>query len=150
MPRSPRIQFAGANDHIATRGDGRRKLFHDTGHYERSTQGLENEVQRSGGVILADCWHGVSQPSGWVPRRQAAAGTCRWARTKGRVSKSPKTRRSMKPTQFRNLRKVRRSVAPLRVSTFPLCGRVVHRSKLKVNECIRLRASKLPLILTHL
>ena len=40
MPRPPRIQFADANYHIVTRGDGRRPLFHDTGHYERFTEGL--------------------------------------------------------------------------------------------------------------
>ena len=53
MPRPPRIEFAGANYHIVTRGDGRRKLFHDTGHYERFTAGLEDEVQRSGWIVLA-------------------------------------------------------------------------------------------------
>ena len=34
MSRSPRIQVAGENDPIVTRGDARRKLFHDAGHYE--------------------------------------------------------------------------------------------------------------------
>ena len=43
MPRPPRIQLAGANYHVVTRGDGRRQLFHDTGHYERFTGGLEDE-----------------------------------------------------------------------------------------------------------
>jgi len=52
----PRIEFAGANYHIVTRGDGRRKLFHDTGHYERFSAGLEDEVQRSGWIVLAYCW----------------------------------------------------------------------------------------------
>ena len=56
MPRPPRIQFAGANYHIVTRGDGRRPLFHDTGHYERFTKGLQEEVQRSGWIVLAYCW----------------------------------------------------------------------------------------------
>ena len=35
MPRPPRIQFAGAYYPIVTRGDARRKRFHDAGHYER-------------------------------------------------------------------------------------------------------------------
>jgi hypothetical protein len=35
MPRPRRIQFAGAKEPIVTRGDARRKLFHDAGHYER-------------------------------------------------------------------------------------------------------------------
>jgi putative transposase len=56
MPRPPRIQFAGANYHIVTRGDGRRPLFHDAGHYERFTKGLQDEVQRSGWIVLAYCW----------------------------------------------------------------------------------------------
>ncbi len=56
MPRPPRIQFAGANYHIVTRGDGRRPLFHDAGHYERFTKGLQDEVQRCGWIVLAYCW----------------------------------------------------------------------------------------------
>ena len=56
MPRPPRIQFADANYHIVTRGDGRRPLFHDTGHYERFTEGLRQEVERSGWIVLAFCW----------------------------------------------------------------------------------------------
>ncbi len=57
MPRPPRFQFPGANYHIVTRGDGRRKLFHDSGHYERFTKGLQDEVQRSGWIVLAFCWN---------------------------------------------------------------------------------------------
>jgi len=56
MPRPPRTEFAGANYHIITRGDGRRPLFHDNGHYERFTKGLQDEVQRSGWIVLAYCW----------------------------------------------------------------------------------------------
>jgi len=56
MLRPPRIQFAGANYHIITRGDGRRPMFHDNGHYERFTKGLQDEVQRSGWIVLAYCW----------------------------------------------------------------------------------------------
>ncbi len=56
MPRLPRIQFAGAIYHVVTRGDGRRKLFHDARHYERLTEGLEQEVERSGWIVLAYCW----------------------------------------------------------------------------------------------
>ena len=41
MPRALRIQFPGAICHIVTRGDGRRKLFHDDGHYARFTEGLK-------------------------------------------------------------------------------------------------------------
>ena len=39
MPRPPGIQFAGANYHIVTRGDGRQSLLHDDGHYGHSTDG---------------------------------------------------------------------------------------------------------------
>ena len=56
MPRPPRIQFAGAIYHIVTRGDGRRALFHDEGHYERFTNGLADEVLRSGWEVIAYCW----------------------------------------------------------------------------------------------
>jgi len=39
MPRPAGVQFAGANYHIVTRGDGRQKLLHDDGHHERFTHG---------------------------------------------------------------------------------------------------------------
>ena len=79
MPRPPRIQFAGANYHLVTRGDGRRKLFHDAGHYERFTKGLQDEVQRSGWVVLAYCWmpnhiHALIQ----TPEPNLAAGIQHW------------------------------------------------------------------------
>ena len=48
MPRKPRVQFSNAIYHIVTRGDGKQKLFHDDGHYQRFTEGLEEEVLRSG------------------------------------------------------------------------------------------------------
>jgi len=56
MPRPPRVQFAGAICHIVIRGDGRRALFHDEGHYERFTKGLADEVLRSGWEVIAYCW----------------------------------------------------------------------------------------------
>ena len=56
MPRLPRLQYPGAIYHLVTRGDGRRTLFHDDGHYVRFTQGLSDEVDRSGWVVLAFCW----------------------------------------------------------------------------------------------
>jgi REP element-mobilizing transposase RayT len=56
MARQLRIQFPGAIYHIVTRGDGRRQIFHDEGHYERLTTGLKDEVTRSGWVVLAYCW----------------------------------------------------------------------------------------------
>ena len=56
MPRPPRIQYPGAIYHLVTRGDGRRTLFHEAGHYERFTQGLSDEVSRSGWMVLAFCW----------------------------------------------------------------------------------------------
>ena len=72
MPGPPRIQLAGANYHVVTRGDGRRQLFHDTGHYERFTRGLEDEVQRSGWIVLASCW----MPNHWSrSRRNCANGS---------------------------------------------------------------------------
>jgi REP element-mobilizing transposase RayT len=79
MPRPPRIQFAGANHHIVTRGDARRKLFHETGHYERFTRGLEDEVLRSGWIVLAYCWmpthiHALIQ----TPEPNLASGVPQW------------------------------------------------------------------------
>ena len=79
MPRPPRIQFPGANYHIVTRGDGRRPLFHDRGHYERFTQGLQDEVQRSGWIVLAYCWmpnhiHALIQ----TPEPNLARGMQHW------------------------------------------------------------------------
>lgn len=56
MPRPPRLQFAGAIYHIVTRGDGRRKVFHDERHYQRFTTGLADEVARSAWEVLAYCW----------------------------------------------------------------------------------------------
>ena len=52
----PRLQYSGAIYHLVTRGDGRRTLFHDDGHYARFTQGLSDEVDRSGWIVLAFCW----------------------------------------------------------------------------------------------
>ena len=56
MPRPPRLQFPGAIYHIVTRGDGRRAVFHDDGHYARFTNGLADEVQRSAWDVIAYCW----------------------------------------------------------------------------------------------
>ena len=56
MPRLPRLQYPDAIYHVLTRGDGRQQLFHDDRHYERFTQGLVDEVDRSGWVVLAYCW----------------------------------------------------------------------------------------------
>ena len=44
MLRPPRLQYPGAIYHLVTRGNGRRTLFHDDGHYSRFTQGLNDEV----------------------------------------------------------------------------------------------------------
>ena len=79
MPRPPRIQFAGAIYHVVTRGVGRRQLFHDTGHYERFTRGLEDEVQRSGWIVLAYSWmpnhiHALIQ----TPEPNLARGVQHW------------------------------------------------------------------------
>lgn len=91
VPRPRRIQCAGANDQVVTRSDGRRKLFHNSGHYERFTQRLEEEVKRSGWLVLAYyCWmmeitaaHHVVDAGGYAAfrslaaRRDMAAWLCR-------------------------------------------------------------------------
>ncbi len=56
MPRPPRLQYPDAIDHLVTRGVRRRTLLHDDGHYKRFTQGLSDEVSRSGWIVLAFCW----------------------------------------------------------------------------------------------
>jgi REP element-mobilizing transposase RayT len=56
MARKPRVQFPDAIYHVVTRGDGRRKLFHDHRHYQRFTEGLEAEVLRSQWQIISYCW----------------------------------------------------------------------------------------------
>lgn len=56
MPRPHRVQFPGAIYHLITRGDGRRALFHDEGHYERFTRGLTEQVSRCGWEVFAYCW----------------------------------------------------------------------------------------------
>ncbi|WP_081614037.1 hypothetical protein [Novipirellula maiorica] len=40
MPSLPRIQLPGANYHVVTRGEERRKPFHNQGHYESWGRGL--------------------------------------------------------------------------------------------------------------
>ena len=56
MPRMPRLEYSNAIYHIVARGDGRRRLFHDAGHYDRFTQGLVDEVDRSSWSVIAYCW----------------------------------------------------------------------------------------------
>lgn len=56
MARQLRVEFPGAIYHLVTRGDGRRQVFHDQGHYERMTRGLKEEVTRSGWKVFAFCW----------------------------------------------------------------------------------------------
>lgn len=48
MPRLPRVQYENAIYHVVTRGDGRRRLFDDEGHYKRFTEGLQEQVNRCG------------------------------------------------------------------------------------------------------
>ena len=55
MPRPPRLRYPGAIYHLVTRGDGRRTLFHDDGHYAQFTQGLSDEVSPSGWIVLTFC-----------------------------------------------------------------------------------------------
>ena len=59
MPRPPRLQYPGAIYHLVPRGDGRRTLFHDDGHYARFTQGLSDEVSRSGLLWMPNHVHAL-------------------------------------------------------------------------------------------
>ena len=56
MPRPHRVQYPGAIYHVITRGDRRRPLFHDDGHYERFTRGLSEQVSRHSWEVFAYCW----------------------------------------------------------------------------------------------
>ena len=56
MPRLPRLQYENAIYHVVTRGDGRRRLLHDEGHYTRFTEGLVQQVDRCGWQVIAYCW----------------------------------------------------------------------------------------------
>jgi REP element-mobilizing transposase RayT len=56
MPRLPRLHYDNAIYHVLTRGDGKRRLFHDEGHYERFTEGLAAQVDRCGWQVIAYCW----------------------------------------------------------------------------------------------
>ena len=52
MSRLSRIQFPGASYHMVTRGDGRRRVFYDDGHYERFTRAVTEEVNRRGWIVM--------------------------------------------------------------------------------------------------
>ncbi len=56
MPRLPRLQYENAICHVVTRGDGRRRLFHDKRHYQRFTEGLTQQVTRCRWQVIAYCW----------------------------------------------------------------------------------------------
>ncbi len=55
MARPIRYEAPGAIYHVVTRGDGRRQIFHDGGHYDRFTRGLKEEVTRSGWKLQPCC-----------------------------------------------------------------------------------------------
>lgn len=56
MALKPRIQFPGTIYYVSACGFGRRSLFHDEGHDERFTAGLEAEVLRSRRQAISYCW----------------------------------------------------------------------------------------------
>ena len=63
----------------STRGDGRQKLFHDQGPYERFTEALEEEVRRCCWIVLSFCWmpnhiHALIQ----TPQPNLATGMQHW------------------------------------------------------------------------
>ena len=79
MPRLPRLQYENAIYHVVTRGDGRRRLFHNEGHYKRFTKGLQEQVDRCGGQVIAYCWmpnhiHGLIR----TPQPNLACGMQHW------------------------------------------------------------------------
>jgi len=55
MRRLSRPQYENAIYHVVTRGDGRRRLFQDEGHYERFTDGVMDQVDRCGWSVIAFC-----------------------------------------------------------------------------------------------
>ena len=76
MPRMPRLEYSNAIYHIVARGDGRRRLFHDSGHYDRFTQGLVDEVDRSSAqqIIGIVAEHDGVDASGYREFRSPAGG----------------------------------------------------------------------------
>ena len=79
MPRLPRPQYENAIYHVVTRGDGRRRLFHDPRHYERFTEGLVHQVDRCGWRVVSYCWmpnhtHALIQ----TPNPNLARGMQHW------------------------------------------------------------------------
>jgi len=81
MPRLSRLQYENAIYHVVTRGDGRRRLFQDEGHYGRFTVCLIDQVDRCGWSIIAFCWmpnhiHALVR----TPQPNLARGMQHWLR----------------------------------------------------------------------
>ncbi|EMI20013.1 hypothetical protein RMSM_03061 [Rhodopirellula maiorica SM1] len=74
MPSLPRIQLPGDNYHVVTRGEGRRKLFHDQGHYESWGQGLVYRAWTVHRIWSAERDGGTKSPRGGVMMLQILNG----------------------------------------------------------------------------
>jgi len=53
MARPLRIEFPGAIYHVMSRGNARRRIFHDDRDHERLLEGLEQTVRRCGWELFS-------------------------------------------------------------------------------------------------
>ena len=56
MARPLRIEYEGAIYHVMARGNGKQRLFHREGDYQRMVDGLEKTVERTGWEVFAFVW----------------------------------------------------------------------------------------------
>ena len=75
MPRTPRVDYAGAIQHVAVNGNNRQPMFIDAADRYLCLTLLGETAERYGWEVLSYClmdthWHGVV----WTPKRNLSAG----------------------------------------------------------------------------
>ena len=75
MPRTPRVDYAGAIQHVAVNGNNRQPMFIDAADRYLCLTLLGETAERYGWDVLSYClmdthWHGVV----WTPKRNLSAG----------------------------------------------------------------------------
>lgn len=75
MPRTPRVDYAGAIQHVAVNGNNRQPMFIDAADRYLCLTLLGETAERYGWDVLSYClmdthWHGVV----WTPERNLSAG----------------------------------------------------------------------------
>lgn len=56
MARPLRIEYPGAIYHVMSRGNGRQKIFHDDGDFQRLLEGLESAVRKFDWLVMTYVW----------------------------------------------------------------------------------------------